>query len=101
MVDDMTPNDIYATVQTTPRLGSTLPQCADDLLEELGSEETFRRILAVGYVAWQKFEANRTKKHPKAYKPNALHEVAEKFGVSSIQNNGPPEGRGDNQGDDA
>ena len=82
MVNDMTPNDIYATVQTTPRPGSTLPQCADDLLEELGSEETFRRILAVGYVAWQKFEANRTKKHPKPYKPNSLQDVAEKFGVS-------------------
>ena len=41
MVDDMTPNDIYATVQETPRPGTTLPQCAEDLLEELGSEELF------------------------------------------------------------
>ena len=50
MVDEMTPNDIYATVQVTPRPGTTLPQCAEDLLEELGNEETFRRILAVGYM---------------------------------------------------
>ena len=56
MVDEMTPNDIYATVQVTPRPGTTLPQCAEDLLEELGNEETFRRILAVGYMAWEKFE---------------------------------------------
>ena len=55
MVDDMTPNDIYATVKATPRPGSTLPQCAEDLLEELGNEELFRRILAVGYMSWQKF----------------------------------------------
>ena len=41
MVDDMTPNDIYETVQATPRPGSTLPQCAEDLLKELGSEELF------------------------------------------------------------
>ena len=41
MVDDMTPNDIYVTVQATPRPGTTLPQCAEDLLEELGSEELF------------------------------------------------------------
>ena len=62
MVDEMTPNDIYAMVQVTPRPGTTLPQCAEDLLEELGNEETFRRILAVGYMAWEKFEKNRTKK---------------------------------------
>ena len=41
MVDDMTPNDIYATVQATHRPGTTLPQCAEDLLEELGSKELF------------------------------------------------------------
>ena len=41
MVDEMTPNDIYAMVQVTPRPGTTLPQCAEDLLEELGNEETF------------------------------------------------------------
>ena len=41
MVDDMTPNDIYATIQATPRPGTTLPQGAEDLLEELGSEELF------------------------------------------------------------
>ena len=45
MVDDMTPNDIYATIQVTPRPGTTAPQCADDLLEEVGNEEIFRRIL--------------------------------------------------------
>ena len=82
MVDDMTPNDIYATIQVTPRPGTTVPQCADDLLEELGSEEIFRRILAIGYMAWQKFEANRTKKKPTPYKPSVIRDVAEKFGVS-------------------
>ena len=83
MVDDMTPNDIYATVQATPRPGTTLPQCAKDLLEELGSEELFRRVLAVGYMLWQRFEANRTKKQLNPYEPSLVRKVAEKFGVSS------------------
>ena len=83
MVDDMTPNDIYATVQATPRPLTTLPQCAEDLLEELGNEELFWRVLAVGYMSWQKFEANRTKKRLNPYEPSLVRKVAEKFGVSS------------------
>ena len=83
MVDDMTPNDIYATVQATPRPGTTLPQCAEDLLEELGNEELFRRVLAVGYMSWQRFEANQTKKQLKPYEPSSVRKVVEKFGVSS------------------
>ena len=83
MVDDMTPNDIYATVQATPRPGTTLPQCAEDLLEELGNEELFRRVLAVGYMLWQRFEANRTRKQLNLYEPSSVRKVAEKFGVSS------------------
>ena len=79
MVDEMTLNDIYATVQVTPRLGTTLPQCAEDLLEELGNEETFRRILAVGYMAWEKFEKNRTKKAEVPYKPSTIRDVAKRF----------------------
>ena len=83
MVDDMTPNDIYATVQATPRPGTTLPQCAEDLLEELGNEELFRRVLAIGYMSWQRFEANQTRKQLYPYEPNSVRKVAEKFGVSS------------------
>ena len=83
MVDDMTPNDIYATVQATPRPGTTLPQCTEDLLEELGNEELFRRVLAVGYMSWQRFEANWTKKQLNPYEPSLVRKVAEKFGVSS------------------
>ena len=79
----MTLNDIYATVQATPRPGTTLPQCAEDLLEELGNEELFRRVLAVGYMSWQRFEANQTKKQLNPYEPSSVRKVAEKFGVSS------------------
>ena len=49
------------------------------MLEELGNEETFRRILAVGYMAWEKFEKNRTKRAEVPYKPSTIHEVAKKF----------------------
>ena len=83
MVDDMTSNDIYATVQATPRPGTTLPQCAEDLLEELGNEELFQRVLAIGYMLWQRFEANKTRKQLNPYEPSSVRKVAEKFGVSS------------------
>ena len=83
MVDDISPHDIYAMVQATPRPGTTLPQCTENLLEELGSEELFQRVLAVGYMSWQKFEANRTRKQLNPYEPSLVRKVAEKFGVSS------------------
>ena len=41
MVDEMSPETIYQSVQATPRPSTTLPQCAEDLLTELGSEELF------------------------------------------------------------
>ena len=47
MVDEMMPDVIYQTVQVTPRPSTALPQCAEDLLTELESEELFRRILAI------------------------------------------------------
>ena len=47
MVDEMTPEVIYQSVQATPRPSTALPQCAEDLLMELGSEELFCRILAI------------------------------------------------------
>ena len=62
MVDEMSPETIYQSVQATPRPATTLPQCAEDLLTELGSEELFRRILAVGYMSYQAFEKNRKKR---------------------------------------
>ena len=56
MVDEMSPETIYQSVQATPRPSTALPQCAEDLLIELGSEELFRRILAVGYMSYQRLK---------------------------------------------
>ena len=53
MVDEMTAETIYQTVQATPRPATALPQCAEDLLTELGNEELFHRVLAVGYMSYQ------------------------------------------------
>ena len=83
MVDEMTPETIYQTVQATPRPATALPQCAEDLLTELGNEELFRRILAVGYMSYQAFEKNRKKRLGEAYKPNTIREVAARFNISS------------------
>ena len=83
MVDVMTPEVIYQTVQTTPRLATALPQCAEDLLTELGNEELFRRILAVGYMSYQAFEKNHKKRLGETYKPNTIREIAARFNIST------------------
>ena len=83
MVDEMSPQDIYQSVQATPRPATALPQCAEDLLAELGSEEKFRRILAVGYMSYQAFEKNRKKRLGEDYKPNTVREVASRFNIST------------------
>ena len=83
MVDKMTPEVIFQTVQTTPRSATALPQCAEDLLTELGSEELFCRILAVGYMSYQAFEKNRKKRLGETYKPNTIREVAARFNIST------------------
>ena len=82
MVDEMTPEVIYQSVQVTPRPSTNVPPCADELLHELGSEELFRRVLAIGYMNWQGFEKNRRKCLGEKYKPNTVREVAAKFDIS-------------------
>ena len=83
MVDEMSPETVYQSVAATPRPATNLPQCAEDLLEHVGSEETFRRILGAGYMAWQKFEEDRHKKLGQKYKPDTVRNVAERFNVST------------------
>ena len=83
MVDEMSPKTIYQSVQVTPRPATTLPQCAEDLLTELGSKELFHRILAVGYMSYQAFEKNRKKRLGETYKPNTIREVAARFNIST------------------
>ena len=60
-----------------------MPPCADELLHELGSEELFQRVLAIGYMNWQGFEKNRRKGLGEKYKPNTVREVAAKFYIST------------------
>ena len=67
----------------TPQPSTNVPPCADELLHELGSEELFRRLLAIGYMNWQGFEKNRRKCLGEKYKPNTVQEVAAKFDIST------------------
>ena len=83
MVDEMTLEVIYQSVQATPRPSTNVPSCAEELLHELGSEELFRRVLAIGYMSWQGFEKNRRKRLGEKYKPNTIREVAAKFDIST------------------
>ena len=84
MVDEMTPEVVYQSVQATPRPSTNVPACADELLQELGSEELFKRVLAIGYMDWQGFEKNQRKRLGEKYKPNTIREVAAKFGGAAI-----------------
>ena len=83
MVDEMTPEGIYQSVQATPQPSTNVPPCAEELLHELGSEELFRRVLAIGYMSWQGFEKNRRKHLGEKYKPNTVREMAAKFDIST------------------
>ena len=83
MVDEMTLEVIYQSVQATPRPSTNVPPCAEELLHELGSEELFQRVLAIGYMSWQGFEKNRRKRLGEKYKPNTVREVAAKFDIST------------------
>ena len=83
MVDEMSPEVIYQSVQATPRPSTALPQCAEELLTELGSAELFRRVLAIGYMNWQAFEKNCKKRLGETYKANTIREVAAKFDIST------------------
>ena len=83
MVDEMTPEVIYQSVQATPRPSTNVPLCADELLQELGSGELFQRVLTIGYMNWQGFEKNRRKRLGEKYKPNTILEVATKFDIST------------------
>ena len=83
MVDEMMSEVVYQSVQATPRPSTNVPACADELLQELGNEELFRRVLAIGYMDWQGFEKNRRKCLGEKYKPNTICEVAVKFGIST------------------
>ena len=83
MVDEMTLEVIYQSVQVTPRPSTNVPPCADELLHELGSEELFQRVLAIRYMNWQGFEKNRRKRLGEKYKPNTIREVAAKFDIST------------------
>ena len=61
MVDEMTPEVIYQSVQATPRPSTNVPTCADELLEELGSAELFKRVLAIGYNGLARFREKQKK----------------------------------------
>ena len=79
----MTPEVIYQLVQATPRPSTNVPPCVDELLQELGSEELFRRVLAIGYMSWQGFEKNRRKRLGEKYRSNTIHKVAARFDIST------------------
>ena len=88
MVDEMTPKPSTNQYKRPPDPLQLYPSAAEDLLTELGSEELFRRILAVGYMSYQAFEKNRKKRLGESYKPNTIREVASQVQHFNIKANG-------------
>ena len=51
--------------------------------KNLGVQELFKRVLAIGYMDWQAFEKNRRKAWGRNTNPIPFSEVAAKFGIST------------------
>ena len=79
MVDDMSPAVIQETIMQTPKPGTNVPLEAEAFLEEIGSLAKFKRILATGYMVYEKY---LEKKDP-TYQPLSLRKILKKFNMYS------------------
>ena len=79
MVDDMSPAIIQETIIQTPKPGTNIQPEAEAFLEEIGSAAKFKRILATGYMVYEKF---LEKKDP-TYEPLFLRKILKKFSTDS------------------
>ena len=77
MVEDMAPAVIQETIKRTPKPGSNIPQEVEDLYEEIGDSSKFKKIVAAGYMSYEKYLQSRDPK----YKPLSFRKIAKKFNV--------------------
>ena len=77
MVEDMAPAVIQETIRKTPKPGTNIPQVVEDLYEEIGDGSKFKKIVAAGFMSYEKYLQS---KDPK-YKPLSFRKVAKKFSV--------------------
>ena len=77
MVETMAPAVIQETIKRTPKPGSAIPQAIEDLYEEIGDGSKFRKIVAAGYMSYEKYLQSKNSK----YKPLSFRKIAKKFEV--------------------
>ena len=79
MVEEMSPAIIQETISKTPKPGSNIPACVEDLFEEVGSAAVFKRIVACGFMIYEDYMAS---KDP-SYQKLSLQKVIKKFQTDS------------------
>ena len=77
MVEDMSPAVIQETISKTPKPGTNIPTCVEELFEELGDSSKFRKVVACGYMMYETY----LKSKKKDYKPATVRSVARRFNV--------------------
>ena len=77
MVEDMTPAVIQETFSRMTKPGTNIPQCIEEMYEEIGDTSKFKKIVVCGYMMYEMMMKNKNKK----YKKKSLRKIAEKFGV--------------------
>ena len=75
MVETMAPAVIQETIKKTPKPGSAIPQVIEDLYEETGDGSKFRKIVAAGYMSYEKYLQSKNSK----YKLLSYRNIAKKF----------------------
>ena len=79
MVEKMSPAIIQETISKTPKLGSNIPACVEDLFEEVGSAAVFKRIVACGFMIYEDYMASKDPNYQKL----SLRKVIKKFQMDS------------------
>ena len=77
LIDDMSPEIIQETIKKTPKPGSGIPTCVDELYEEMGDSSKFRKLVACGFMMYEVYMKSKKEE----YKPLTVRAVAKKFSV--------------------
>ena len=79
MVEEMSPVIIQETISKTPKPGSNIPACVEELFEEVGSAAIFKRIVACGFMIYEDYMASKDPDYQKL----SLRKVIKKFQTDS------------------
>ena len=79
MVEEMSPAIIQETISKTPKPGSNIPACVEELFEEVGSAAVFKRIVACGFMIYEDYMASKDSNYQKL----SLRKVIKKFQMDS------------------